>query len=64
MKRDVVYIVYHRDTLLIKEVFKWMGKDVIKLLRSDESLKWLNTTHPKHKDLLNKINEANNTNYQ
>lgn len=63
MKRDVYYIVYNPDSLKIADTFRWMGKDVLKLLNSDKALKCLNVTHPKTKSLLADINKVNNTNY-
>jgi hypothetical protein len=63
MKREIYYIVYNTQTLLIHNTHRWMGKDILKELRENNSLKCINVTHPKTKELLSKINEANNTDY-
>lgn len=59
----VKYIVYNINTLIIKETFDWMGRDILTLLRSDNELKLLNNTHPKSKAILSQINLINGTTY-
>lgn len=60
--RDVNYIVYDPETYQIKHAFKWCGKELLNVLK-DQTLKYINVTHPKAKQILNKINEVNKTQY-
>lgn len=62
----VVYIVYDKTTFLINETFESYGKDIHYLIKDNENLAWINITaklHKETKEILNKINSANNTNY-
>lgn len=56
------YIVYYPD-YKIESVNDWMGKHIGDKLRGNKSLKCINTTNPKAKEILKEINKVNNTNH-
>lgn len=62
--REVFYIIYSEDDLLINSTHKWMGKEILNILKGNDKLKCINVTHTKTKLLLTQINKVNNTNYE
>lgn len=57
------YIVYNPDTLKIIGAYQFYGAHIVNLITNCSGAKWINVTHPKHKEILKLINEANKTNY-
>lgn len=56
------YIVYDINTLKIIHVYDRFCVSLVQLIKGMDNLTWLNTSHPKSKDLLKQINEVNKTN--
>lgn len=59
----VYYLVYNNETLVIHRPFEYMCKEITALLKKHSYLKYINTSHPKTKHILNSINTINGTNY-
>lgn len=57
------YILYNRKTFKLIYVYDWFGADIMSTLKTDKDYKWVNTTHPETKHVLDKINTVNNTKY-
>lgn len=54
------YIVYNTKTLKIYDTFEFYGKSLVRCLENYRDSFWLNTSHPKTTEILNRIKAVNN----
>lgn len=64
---NVTYIIYDDNNFKIITLSNYFGRDLVKLLQTNPNYNYVNVTtknvHKNSADILDKINEVNNTNF-